>query len=261
MQQQRSSLQIQMDVMFAILLRDMYRKYTVYKLGTVWVVLEPILAVAVFMVIFGARGRGEFGFVEPPIFILASMLPYRVLFMNGQKAMMGARRTLKSFHIFRQISLVDVFMAKILLEFFMALLVIVVICGGLYWLFDINGIPQNVPMLLYYLLLITLFGAGFGVFFGVLSSYAKEIEQIVDLMSLPIMFLSAIMYPMSTVPEPIRTYLAYNPLVHLMEGIREAWFQVYTSPVLDHYYVFWWTVGINAVGMLLYRRAGEKGLD
>ena len=259
--QQRSSFQIQMDVMFALLIRDMYRKYTVYRLGTIWVILEPLLAVLMFMVIFGFRGRGEFGFVEPPLFILASILPFRVLFMNGRKAMMGARKSLKAFSIYRQISLIDVFVAKISLEFLMSLVVIVVLCSGLYWLLDINGMPQHLPMLLYYLLLITLFGAGFGVVFGVLGGYAKEIDQVVSMLSLPLLFLSAVMYPMSVVPEPLRTYLSYNPLVHLMEGIREAWFTVYTSPVLDHYYVFWWTLGINVLGMLIYRRDGEKGLN
>ena len=78
-------------------------------------------------------------------------------------------------------------------------------------------------------------------------------DKITGLINMPLLFTSAVFFPMTIVPEPLRTYLAYNPLVHPMELIREMWFSHYTSPVLDMRYCSLWLICLWAVAMAGYR--------
>ena len=81
----RSAFSIQRDVTFAIFLREMNARFSTYTLGNIWILLEPILMMIFFVVLFGARGRGAFGYVEPPVFILAGFLPFRLLWQAPMK--------------------------------------------------------------------------------------------------------------------------------------------------------------------------------
>ncbi|WP_262689745.1 ABC transporter permease [Kordiimonas aestuarii] len=248
----RSALAVQSGVVFALAVREMYRKFGAYKLGVVWALIEPIMMILVFMLIFGARGRGEFGFIDPPLFILASFLPFKVLFTQSLQNVNTSGRGIGAFKALRQVSLFDLMLARILLTSVTALLSLVVISLGLAWV-GYDPVPDRLIETLAGLALIMLFGFGLGIIFCVLGSFAKEMDKITGLINLPLLFLSAVFFPMTIVPEPFRTYLSYNPLVHPMEMIREMWFSHYTSPVLDLRYYGIWLVCLWALAMACYR--------
>ena len=243
---------MQSGVVFAIAIREMYRKFGAYKLGVVWALLEPMMMIGVFMVLFGARGRGEFNFIEPPLFILASFLPFKVLFTKSLQGVNTAGNGMAAFAMLRQVSLFDVMIARVFLNVATAFVSLVIIIVILLWL-GYDAIPDHLLETLVGLVLITLFGFGLGIVFCVAGSFAKEMDKLTGLINLPLLFLSAVFFPMTIVPEPYRTYLAYNPLVHPMEMIRESWFTHYTSPVLDLGYYNLWLVCLWAFAMATYR--------
>lgn len=248
----RSALAVQSGVVFALAVREMYRKFGAYKLGVLWALLDPIVMIAVFMVLFGVRGRGEFGFIEPPLFILASFLPFKVLFTKSLQGVNTAGKGMAAFSMLRQVSLFDLMIARVLLNVVTAFLSLVVIIIILLWL-GYDAIPDHMLETLGGMVLITLFGFALGILFCVAGSFAKEMDKVTGLINLPLLFLSAVFFPMSIVPEPYQSYLAYNPLVHPMEMIRESWFSHYTSPVLDTEYYAIWLICLWAVAMASYR--------
>ena len=88
--QARSAFSIQRDVIFAIFLREMNARFKNYTFGNIWILLEPIVMIGVFMTLFGLRGAGAFGYSEPAVFILAGYLPFRMLWQATMKRNMGA---------------------------------------------------------------------------------------------------------------------------------------------------------------------------
>lgn len=248
----RSALAVQSGVVFALAIREMYRRFGAYKLGVVWALLEPMMMIGVFMVLFGARGRGEFSFIEPPLFILASFLPFKVLFTKSLQGVNTADKGMNAFAMLRQVSLFDLMIARVLLNAVTAFLSLVIIVLILLWM-GYEAVPDHLLETLGGLVLITLFGFGLGIIFCVIGSYAKEMDKVTALINLPLLFLSAVFFPMTMVPEPYQTYLSYNPLVHPMELIRESWFAHYTSPVLDMGYYSVWLICLWALAMACYR--------
>ena len=254
----RSTLSIQANVVFAIFFHEIHRNFGEYKLGILWALLEPVLMLLVFVLLFGLKGRGEFGFVEPPLFILAAFLPFRSIFHTTMKSCMSADKALRSLSNFRQISLFDIVFARTVISFLVGVTAGLVIAVGMYWIIGLNPLPDRILEVLVAIFTMSLFAMATGLVFCLIQDVAKEIGKIVDFMTMPLLFLSAVFYPMTAIPEPYRSLLALNPLVHPMEIIREYWFVRYESPVADPQYWASWIIGSLFLAMMLYRLRWRK---
>lgn len=255
----RSALSIQRDVIFALFVREMNARFSSYTFGNVWLVLEPLMMMVMFILLFGLRGRGEFGYVEPPIFIFSAFLPFKLLWQlhvrNNTAAVSKSRKLMG----FRQVRLFDLFLANSFTDGGVFVVVGVLIATGLYWL-GFNPFPRDILLVMAWGTLLWLFAGAFGILCCVISQFAKEVEKVVTMVQMPLLFLSAVFFPMTIVPEPYRTWLAWNPLVHAMELIREAWFPLYTSPVADGFYLFMWAIITMALAMASYRLSWQRML-
>ncbi len=255
--QKRSSLSIQKDVIFAIFVREMTSRFSQYTFGNAWIILEPVLMITLFILLFGARGRGEFGYAEPAVFIFSAFLTFKLLWQQTMKKNMGALSGARSILGFRQVSLFDVFLARTVIEGGLCVVAGVVIALGLMW-FGFSPAPTNPLPVFFYGLVLLIFASGFGILACIVASFAKEIEKLISLLTMPILFTSAVFFPMTVVPEPYRTWLAWNPLVHAMELIRENWLSSYTSPVSDVQYFLSWTIGVLALALMSYRLSWKR---
>lgn len=246
-----SSIKAQFSVVFAVILQDMNQKYGHYHFGTVWVILEPLLMITVFIVLFGVRGRGEFGLVEPPLFILAAFLPFKHIFMGTMKDVSKLTKLSRKYKSFNQINWMDVVIAIVFRIFMTGIIGGCFLSFLLFWLLGINTIPANPVATLFYIFVMSLFGCGLGMLICRVEAIAEDITFFTSVMTLPLLFMSAVFFPMTSVPEPYRTYLAYNPLVHPMEFIRESWFHGYESPVANFEYMGWWLLCMLILALML----------
>lgn len=253
----RSAFSIQRDVIFAIFLREMNARFSGYTLGNIWILLEPILMMSLFVVLFGLRGRGEFGYVEPPVFILASFIPFRMLWQAPMRTNMGALGSARGLLGFRQVRLFDVFMARSLVEAGIFLVAGTILVSAMLWL-GFDALPHNPLGVLYYGAVLWLFSCSFGILVCVISDYTPEVQKLVGMMMMPLLFLSAVFFPMTIVPRALRDALSVNPLVHANELIREAWLPLYDSPVADPSYMYAWTLITMALAVASYRLRWQR---
>jgi len=248
----RSAFSIQRDVVFAIFVREMTSRFSSYTLGNIWLVLEPLLMMVLFIVLFGARGRGAYGFVEAPIFIFAAFLPFRILWTATMRQSASARAGAKGLLEYRQVRLFDVFMARTFIEGGLFVIVGIILGLGLMWL-GYDPWPDNLLHTLGYCVILWLFAGAFGMLACMVGAIAREVEKLVSMLTMPLMFLSAVFFPMSIVPQQYWVYLTWNPILHAMELIREGWFTNYTSPVADFNYLFAAMIICLALAMSSYR--------
>ena len=253
----RSAFAIQRDVIFAIFVREMNARFGTYTLGNIWILLEPILMMVVFVVLFGARGRGAFGYVEPPVFILAGFLPFRLLWNGPMKNNMKALAGVKGLMGFRQVRLFDVFLARSLVDAGIFLVAGTILVLGMEWL-GFDAIPGNPMGVLYFGLVLWLFACGVGILACIIADFAREVEKILNIITMPLMFLSAVFYPMTAVPPAYHSIFAMNPLMHANELIREAWIPLYESPVAQASYLYVWTLCILALAVASYRLRWQR---
>ena len=102
-----------------------------------------------------------------------------------------------------------------------------------------------------------LLALGGGITNAVLVRLWASWRQIEGLLSRPLFFISGILFIPGVFPPSIRDILAWNPILHIIEWIREGYFPNYVSTVLDKQYLFGW-IGVllvfGMVGERLYRK-------
>ncbi|MBV1900927.1 MAG: ABC transporter permease [Kordiimonadaceae bacterium] len=253
----RSAISIQQDVIFAIFLREMNARFKSYTFGNIWILVEPVLMMSIFVSLLSLRGIGSYGYSDPAVFILAGYVPFRLLWQATMKKNMSALGGAMGLLGFRQVRLFDVFLARTIVEGGVFLVTALLLVIGLYWL-GIDAVPHNPLGTLRHLAELWLFAASFGILACVLAQIAQEIEQVITMLTMPLLFVSGVIFPMSAIPYKYHSIFAVNPLVHGIELIRENWLPMYVSPIADEKYLLVWIVITLALAVAGYRLRWQR---
>lgn len=221
----RTPWQIQKAVVIALLLRELKTRFGKHRMGAAWLFLEPIAHLSLLMLIFGTiRGRGIPG-VEFSVFLLAGIVPYIMFRSIATRLMEGVEGNMGLFN-YRHIKPMDVFLSRTLLEVVLYSLVLVVMIIGLLW----AGFHVLIPAPLEFMLLLgalVAMGLGLGLVLSVIADYSPEAKPIIRMMFLPHYFITGVLFPVAMLPQVYRQWLAWNPLFHAVELLRQAFLPNY----------------------------------
>src|SRR6266567_6941821 len=76
------------ELVFFLALRDITVRYKQTALGIAWVLLQPLLAMGIFSIVFGARGLTTNG-VPYPLFVVSALVPW-FYFSNATSGASGS---------------------------------------------------------------------------------------------------------------------------------------------------------------------------
>jgi capsular polysaccharide transport system permease protein len=248
----RSRLQIQRDVLYALLLREISSRFGKSRVGFIWVLVEPVAHLLFPILIFGFLRQSIVPGIEYPVFLAYGLLAFLLFKAICLQTMSGtnANRGLLSY---RQVLLMDVFIARALATCFIQVIVFVIVLTGLGMIgFDVLP-PRPVELGGALLLTVTL-AFGLGLLFAAASSIAPDFGTVIRVMFLPLYFISGILFPVTRFPDEWVQWLALNPVLHLVELTRVAGVEHY-QPMryLSIAYPVWLALGSMFIGLMLYR--------
>lgn len=253
----RSPWQIQLAVMHALLVREVKTRFGIYRLGYAWALLEPLLQILFFSLLYAFGGRSVVGGLAIPVFLATGIAPF-IYFRKVISQCTGAVAANQNLFLFRQVRMFDAFLVRFLLEMAIAFVVLVVLIGGAAWLgFDVQVVNSLVFLQAY--LLLSFFSFGLGLVFGVFSSLYPEAGKIIPLFLQPLMFVSATFYSVKEMPASAQRVLLWNPLVHAFELMRSAFSRGYNTSLVSFGYLALCTLVALTLGMLVYR-ANWRGM-
>ena len=252
----RSSFQVLRDVTFGLLIRELKTRFGRYRLGYAWALLDPLLMISLFSFIFGMRIQSGFGGVPVQIFITAGYLPYMFFnkVVNQLKSAVSANMGL---FCYRQVTPFATFIARFLLEAMVGMVVGGILVLGLLW-FGFDAIPADPLQVILGYALLMVFSFSLGIVFCVIGTLVPEADKFLGLLMMPLMFISCVMYPLSTIPVQYQHCFLWNPLVHALELIRGGWIAGYTSPNASWTYLFGVTLVLLTFAMSCYRLSHRR---
>lgn len=241
----------QILVIRALFQRELTTRFGEYKLGFLWMLLEPILSVIIIGLILGSLGGRAVPEIPYAFFVLNGKLLLN-LFTGPIYSSMGALKSNQGLLVYPNVRALDTFLARFVYELLTTLFSFTLFCITGMWI----GIEVSLGFLdtLAACYLITwLMGCGFGLIFAVLAAHYKEVEKIVDVILSPMMFISAVMFPISALPTSIQKMLLYNPLVHPIEISRNALFPHYHAEGANLFFPFALAIIVVALGLTLFQ--------
>ena len=202
--------------------REFQSKYLNSILGVFWTIIQPLAMILVYTLIFSQIMRAKLPGIEGDfsysIYLCSGILTW-ALFQEVtgrcQTMFLEQANLIKKVR-FPKLSLPVIVTLTALLNF-----------GIIFALFSLFlVISANFPGIVYIALLPVLlvqliFSVGLGVTLGVLNVFFRDVGQAYNVIIQFWFWLTPIVYPASIVPEHLRGFFAYNPLVGLMSAYQD----------------------------------------
>jgi capsular polysaccharide transport system permease protein len=248
----RSHVQIQRDVIYALLLRELSSTFGKNRGGFVWALVEPIAHLLVPVFIFTFIRQRLIPGVEYPVFLVYGFLPF-LLFKSICLQIVNGVNSTKGLLGYRQVLLMDVFVAKAMAYAAIQAVVFAIVLTGLALLgFDV--LPPRPLELAVILALTVLFAFGLGLVLAAVASLIPDARSVVKIMFMPLYFISGILFPVTRFPDEWMQRMAFNPVLHLVELSRSMGVEGYEPfKYLSPEYPITLAFTLTVLGLMLYR--------
>jgi lipopolysaccharide transport system permease protein len=205
-------------LLFYLVWRDIKVRYAQTILGAGWAILQPLIAVLIFTVIFGRFARIPSDGVPYPVFSMAGMVPwtyFSTAMTASSNSLLGATGMLTKVY-FPRLLLPAAPVVGGLLDFTIAFVLLLVVAGA-YGFFP--GLVA-LPVIALLLAITILTAVGVGSFLAALNIQYRDVKQITPFLAQVWMFASPIVYPLSIVPREVQWAYSLNPMVGVVTGFR-----------------------------------------
>lgn len=241
----------QVLVITAIFKRELFTRFGKYKLGAVWILVDPLLSVLFLGLMLGpflGRSSGEIPYI---FFLLCGFMLLKMMtgtLNSGLRAISSNQGLL----VFKKVQPIDPFLARFLFQFITTALALLVFCVIAYWL-GIGISLEHLFKATACVILSWFIGCGLGLHLGIACQKYIELEKIIAYTQRPLLWISCVLHPLNEVPPEYIKYLLYNPLVHTIEYMRMCLFPSYVVEGVNLYYPAAWAICTLALGLIVYR--------
>jgi lipopolysaccharide transport system permease protein len=244
--------------------RDFLLGYQQTLLGPLWVLVQPIMTMITYVVVFGKVVGISTGSVPPVLFYTAGI----VLWNLFNDSFTGTSTTFSdNAHIFSKVYFPRLLMPMsrllgyvlsfgIQLGFLLLLL-------AYYWLFGGWAAPTlaGLPLALLATVLVSIQSIALGLLFSVLTGKYRDIKFFVGLGTRLLLFLTPVIYPVQHVAPKWRWLMELNPLTPLFELFRWALLGQGLVTVGQVVYSLSVTLLLFAGALMLFNKQGDKLMD
>lgn len=207
------------ELLGVLVMRDIKVRYKQTALGAAWVILRPLVGMAIFTVVFGVLAKIPSDGYPYAVFVLAGLVPWQ--FFSGAvgasgNSLVGSAGLISKVYFPRFIiplaavsgGLVDLAVSAAFLLAIMPL-------------FGVALSPNLLaaPVLVAAVFLVAL---GAGTLFSALTVAYRDFGSILGYVLQIWMYATPVIYPASLIPERWRWVLHFNPMAALVEGFRSA---------------------------------------
>ncbi len=204
--------------------KEIYGKFQGTHLGLLWVVFEPLLMLAVytfvFRVIFNRHWLSENdSTLEFTVILFSGLLMFnffREVVNSAPRLILKNTNYVKKV-VFPLEILPFVSILTSLYHLSISILILTVLYIMAFGQFNLTALYA--PLILIPYILIVL---GVGLFLASLGVYIRDVAQVVSVIVMGSLFLSAIFYPIESVPEKYQIFFYFNPIAFTVDQFRSV---------------------------------------
>lgn len=246
----RSSLQIMSDTVHALIMRELKTRFGAKKLGYFWAVAEPAAQAVIMAFLFSLIGRDSISGVDVALFMITGILPFK-FFSKLLPQLAQAVHANRPLFAYRQVTAIDPLLTRLLIETATFIVVYSLILIAMAWIgFDVW--PQNLLALLGASALLTLLAAGLGLIMCCAVAYWEDASKLLAMVMTPMFFISGIFFCATMIPQQYWYLFTWNPIFHVLELSRDAFFSTYTTPVGSWEYLGLCALVSFSIGLMMF---------
>lgn len=208
------------ELLYFLIWRDVKVRYKQTVIGASWAILQPLLTMVIFSLIFGQLAKIPSEGIPYPVFSYTALVPWTFFagsLTRASNSLVGSSTLITKIYFPRLVIPIASVLAG-LVDFALAFIVLII-------LMLVYGIVPtvNIIWLPAFLLLATITALGVGLWLTAMNVQFRDVGYVVPFLTQFLMYATPIVYPPSLVQNPIlRTLLGLNPMSGVVEGFRWA---------------------------------------
>lgn len=248
----RAGLQIQLRVISALMIRELSTRFGRENIGFLWIMVEPLMFAVLVGVIWRTwRGPEEYG-IDIVAFVVTGYIPL-TLFRHAISRSVGAMKVNSSLLYHRQVKILDLVLARFLIELLGAMMAYFFIWVVLY-VIGIFPWPADLGLFIGGWLIYAFFTLSICLVISPLSEKSEVVEKLVPVTTYVIVPFSGTFSLSSWLAPKARAYLYYSPPVSGMEMMRAGLFGNLVHPYYNLTVPLVFSVFTTMIGLTLCRR-------
>jgi lipopolysaccharide transport system permease protein len=205
------------ELLYFLVLRNLKLRYKQTALGAAWALLQPLLTMAVFTVVFGRLARLDSDGLPYPVFALAALVPWTyfatVLAQAGNSLVDQQQLLTKVYFPRLLLPLAAVIAGLVDLAIAFALLLVVLAWYGI----DSSARLLAVPA---FALLAAAAAFAPGVWLAALNVRYRDVRYVIPFLVQIWLFVTPVVYSSRLIPERWRPLYGLNPMAGVVDGFR-----------------------------------------
>lgn len=207
--------------------RDFKVRYAQTFLGFLWVLIQPLLTLLIFILVFDKALKINTLDVPYPVFMMSGMITWSLFsyILNQSGNSLIASQALVTKVYFPRLC-IPISKALVgLIDFAVTLLITFVFMFA----YDIS-VSSNIVFLPIFLLMSVLFSLSVGILFSALSIRFRDFQYLIPFLVQIGLYITPIAYPTSLVPDNYKILYYLNPMAVIIDGCR---FSLLNTPLPD----------------------------
>ena len=243
------------DLFYFLVRRDVFAKYKQTVLGFIWAIIQPLMTMVVFSIVFVGLAKVPSDGVPYPVFSYVALVPWQYFsgaMVLSTASLIGGANIFTKVYFPRLIIPIIPVVAR-LVDFFIAFVIIFCLMAwyGIVPTINIMFIPLLVIVML-------LTSAGIGMWLSAMAIQYRDIQYASNFLSRILMYVAPVIWPVSLISEKFgdtaRLIYGLYPMAGVIEGFRSA--------LLGHNPMPWDLIGMGTIsttillvtGALYFRR-------
>ena len=205
------------ELLYFLAWRDIKLRYKQTALGAAWAILQPLLTMVVFSVIFGQLANLPSDGIPYPVFTYTALLPWQLFafaLANSSNSLISSQNLISKVYFPRLIIPLASSLAGVI-DFAIAFFVLLGMMA--YYRIVPTLAILSLPL---FLLLALLSALAVGIWLSALSVEYRDVRYIVPFLTQFWMYATPIAYASSLIPEKWRALYGLNPMTGVVEGFR-----------------------------------------
>jgi lipopolysaccharide transport system permease protein len=207
------------ELLYFLTSRDIKVRYKQTAIGVAWVVLQPLVMMIVFTVLFGRLTKVPSGTVPYPLFAYAGLLPWQVfakIVSSSANSLISDQRLISRVYFPRIIVPIATTMA--------ATVDLIVGVGLLFPLMIYYRVSPSLAIvwLPVFILLMLITALGIGFWLSALNVEYRDVTAVIPFLIQVWFFATPVIYPSLLIPPQWRIIYGLNPMAGVVEGFRWA---------------------------------------
>lgn len=207
------------ELLYSWTFREFRVRYSQSVMGAAWAVLQPLVLMLIFSVVFSLVLRIDTGGIPYPVFSYVGTLPWTLFATSitfAVPSLVANMNLVSKIYFPREVLPISSILVA-LVDFAIAAALLVPML--LIYHIPITWTVLFIPLLVLVQTFLTL---GIGLFASAVNVFYRDVRFVVPLALQVWMYLSPVIYPVSTVPEQWRTLYFLNPMAAIIDSYRRV---------------------------------------